>query len=68
MNIKSFVNQTREIKDLKELPNTFWNRRKVRKAEKVLDKMIREVALNEVDKMYEQVYNFYYDLIEKNLV
>lgn len=68
MNIKSFVNQTREIKNLKELSNTFWNRRKVRKAEKVLDKMIREVALNEADKMYEQVYNFYYDLIEKNLV
>lgn len=68
MNIKSFVNQTREIKDLKELPNTFWNRRKVRKAKKVLDKMIREVALNEANKMYEQVYNFYYDLIEKNLV
>lgn len=68
MNIKSFVNQTREIKDLKELPNTFWNRRKVRKAEKVLDKMIKEVALNEANKMYEQVYNFYYDLIEKNLV
>lgn len=68
MNIKSFMSQMREINDLKKLPNTFWNRRKLRKAEKVLDKMVRAVAQEEADKMFKQVYDFYYELISKNLI
>ena len=37
MTIKSFMSQMREINDLKKLPNTFWNRRKLKKAQKVLE-------------------------------
>lgn len=68
MNIRSFMALTEEIKTLKTFPNTFWNRRKLKKAQKALDKMIRAAAQQEADKMFDQAYKFYYDLIDKNLV
>lgn len=68
MNIKSFMNQITEINDLKKLPNTFWNRRKLKKAQKVLDRMVRAAAQVEAEKIFKQAYDFYYDLINNNLV
>jgi len=67
MNVKSFLSYIEEINELKKLPNTFWNRRKLRKALKRLDKQIRLVAQIEADKMFNQVYDFYNNLIDKNL-
>lgn len=67
MNIKSFMNQVAEINDLKKLPDTFWNRRKLRKAKKVLDNMVRAAAQEEAEKMFKQAYDFYYDFINNNL-
>ena len=67
MNVKSFLSYIEEINKLKKLPNTFWNRRKLRKALKRLDKQIRLVAQIEADKMFNQVYDFYNNLIDKNL-
>lgn len=67
MNVKSFLSYIEEINELKKLPNTFWNKRKLRKALKRLDKQIRLVAQIEADKMFNQVYDFYNNLIDKNL-
>lgn len=69
MDIKIFMDKINEIKKLKALlPDTFWNRRKIKKALRELDRMAKESALEQAEKMYNQIYEWYNELIDNNLV
>lgn len=67
MDTKSFLHKINDIKELNSLPNTFWNRLKVKRAMKEIDKMIRIAAKAQADSMYKQTYKFYQDIVDTNL-
>lgn len=70
MNMKTFLSLITEIRALREAvskKSSFWNRRKLKKAEKKLDKYIASCALLEAEHYFNQVIEFYKDLAKNNL-
>ena len=52
MDNKTFFRYTKELKELLKQPNTFRNRRKVRKVRKEINKMIKTAAKLQANLVY----------------
>lgn len=67
MNTKYFMEQIFVIKELKEQPTSFKNRRLIKKAFKKLNKYIHIQAEEQATLMYDQTVELYENLIKSNL-
>lgn len=67
MNTKYFMEQIFIIKELKEQPTSFKNRRLIKKAFKKLNKYVHAQAEEQATLMYDQTVELYENLIKSNL-
>lgn len=67
MDTKKFFNEVAYLKTLIECPDSFRNRRAVRKQRKVIDKMIKSSAKSQAELVYEQTCNLYKKIMDANL-
>ena len=64
----NLINNIRTLEDKYRSSQSFWNRRKLNKAKKALNKYIERCAADEADRYFYQVVEFYKDLAKRNLV
>lgn len=67
MDNKTFFHYTEELKELLKQPNTFRNRRKVRKVRKEINKMIKTAAKLQANLVYKQTVDLYQNILTSNL-
>lgn len=67
MDNKTFFRYTKELKGLLKQPNTFRNRRKVRKVRKEINKMIKAAAKLQANLVYKQTVDLYQNILTSNL-
>ena len=67
MDNKTFFRYTKELKELLKQPNTFRNRRKVRKVRKEINKMIKTAAKLQANLVYNQTVDLYQNILTSNL-
>lgn len=67
MDTKAFLRKINDVKDLYDLPNTFWNRIKIKRAMKEINRMIKNAAQIQADSMFNQTCKFYKDIVDSNL-
>lgn len=67
MDNKTFFRYTKELKELLKQPNTFRNRRKVRKVRKEINKMIKAAAKLQANLVYKQTVDLYQNILTSNL-
>ena len=67
MDNKTFFHYTKELKELLKQPNTFRNRRKVRKVRKEINKMIKTAARLQANLVYKQTVDLYQNILTSNL-
>lgn len=67
MDNKTFFSYTKELKELLKQPNTFRNRRKVRKVRKEINKMIKTAAKLQANLVYKQTVELYQNILTSNL-
>lgn len=67
MDTKLFFNEVAYLKSLQSAPDTFRNRRAVKKQKKAIDKLIRIAAKTQANLVYEQTCDLYQKILEANL-
>lgn len=71
INMNTFLKLITELRTQNQAVSnnpSLWNRRKVKKAQKKLDKYIAACARTEAENYFNQVVEFYKDLAKHNLV
>ena len=67
MDNKTFFRYAKELKELLKQPNTFRNRRKIRKVRKEINRMIKTAAKLQANLVYKQTVDLYQNILTSNL-
>lgn len=67
MNYQTFLSEVNRLKSLMSAPNTFKNRRDIRKANKSIKKITKEAAKSQAKIVYDQTIKLYDEILKSNL-
>ena len=67
MNYQTFLSEVGNLKSLMSAPNTFKNRRSIRKVKKNINKIIKDAAKSQAKIVYDQTIKLYDEILKSNL-
>lgn len=67
MNYQTFLSEVNRLKSLMSAPNTFKNRREIKKVKKSINKIIKNAAKAQAKIVYEQTVKLYDEILNSNL-
>ena len=67
MNYQTFLSEVNRLKSLMSAPNTFKNRRDIRKVKKSIKKITKEAAKSQAKIVYDQTIKLYDEILKSNL-